>query len=129
MQNLYVMGDITERQYKVQREELMSMMPEMDSPAPPVDLDRVIAIMRNLDDVWEEATDLEKQTIYSLLIEQVIVHQDNVLEVVPSTTLALIWDAATMADSKKWPTHDFASSGVDGSRTHRGLLCATRHQF
>lgn len=97
----YADGAYDDSEYAARRAKLLALASEATEPsAPAVDLEHVLAALRDLADVLTEATPAERRAILGQMISEVYVRRSGVLALRPTQMAAPLLEAAAL--SSRW---------------------------
>jgi len=86
---LFVLGDITEEEYKSRRQELKRQLDALTPPAMP-DLEQAAQLLDNIGNIWQRANDDERHKLLHAMLEAVYLDSEAgpVVGIVPKPDLA-----------------------------------------
>jgi site-specific DNA recombinase len=70
LKRLYILGDLSEREYRTERDQLRAKLAELTPPELP-DLQRAAALLQDFGAIWDAATPKERKQIVRTLLEAV----------------------------------------------------------
>jgi hypothetical protein len=98
--NLYIMGDISESEYKSCREEIEAQMPLPMPVNPAVDhMAQIAELLTNFDQLIELATQEELKAIYQLLFTSIYVKHGEIIAIEPTDLMWALINCAIMKPS------------------------------
>lgn len=88
LKTLFLLGDITEDEYMMQRSEIQSILKPKQASINMDDMNEIAEIMKNLSNIWQVATLEEKDELMQLLFHRVYVYKKSVVAVEASEMLS-----------------------------------------
>lgn len=99
LKRLYMMGDLEEREYTLERDRLKAKLAALIPPAMP-NLEQAAELLGNLEPIWDGATPDERKQITQMLIEAVYLDAEEgpVVAIEPKAEYRTLFEMADMDD-------------------------------
>ncbi|MEO1663864.1 MAG: recombinase family protein [Chloroflexota bacterium] len=95
LRDLYEIGDIDRETYLARRDVLQSQLQDLPVPVQTtvVDMERVVALLKNSQALWEAAKPRERKMWLNALFRQVYIYEGNIRAVEPTPILSMLLSA------------------------------------
>ncbi len=106
---LFMLGDLTEREYLAQREQIQNALSAI-RPSPMPDLERAAQLLANFGELWGRATDMERLKLLHAIIEKAWVKGGKIVAVEPRPAMYPLLAMASQADRNRNNDNDGTNS-------------------
>jgi len=113
LKRLYVLGDLTEREYAMERDRLQAQRAALVPPTMP-NLEQAAGLLQNLQATWDVATPEERRQIVQTLLERVYLDSDKgpAVAIEPKAEYRTLFDVALFNREVR------LQGGADGCMSH-----------
>ncbi len=117
LKDLFVMGDLTEAEYKQKRDDLNDQIADIEVPVAgqSIDAKKAAHLLKHVDEIWNSSTLEEREEWFKLMFNKVYVSEGVIKAIEPTPVLWVLSEMVPRFDTR---------SGDDGIRTRD--LCLDR---
>ena len=100
LKKLFVMGDMTEKEYRKQRDEGQAQINALPLPAQGrlIDLEQATDVVNNLQGMWDGATLKERETWFKLMLSRVHIYDGQIESIEPTPLLLALLETVDALD-------------------------------